>query len=131
MRRCYDNNFNFPAAFREILALLEAAKALLAAGGCVNVVLGVAQTLREELSFLGISVGGGGDFDCDGAAGGEKVTPLRVAQELAAFRHRVRAAEGRAEVLALCDELRDELMPPLGFLLEDAVGDDVAAAAAG
>jgi len=145
VRAALEDNFNTPAAFLALLALVKSVKGYLAApgGGGVNapVVRAAARYLTFMLRVFGLGGDAGeeigyGGADGDAASAETVLTPILDA--LSAFRDSIRSAGREAlasggadggdaaaataaikRILAACDEVRDTTLPPLGVRLED------------
>lgn len=148
VRVALEDNFNTPAAFLALLALVKAVKAHLGAPGgeVVNApaVRAAARYVTTMLRVFGLGGDAGeevgyGSADGEGEASAE-ATLTPVLDALCTFRDTIRGAgrealaagggggggDGGAAataaikcILAACDEVRDTTLPPLGVRLED------------
>ncbi|TNJ26983.1 Cysteinyl-tRNA synthetase [Giardia muris] len=124
----FRKNFDYVEAMNAVLDLVDRIKAYLHTCSNTEVepkrhILAQARVfVLRVLNTLGFTYGQGGYEGGDGKA---------VAEVVATFRGRVReVVQGltpdtpikdiKGMLLMLCDEVRDELLPPTGFILEDA-----------
>jgi cysteinyl-tRNA synthetase len=120
------SNVDTVTAMKHIMDLVTATQAYFRTGERPSATLlrKVGRYVTRMMQIFGVS-SGTDDIGISAAAasagGDEKVVP--VVDALVAFRDQIRAAAkakaSPADLLALCDQLRDDAMPPLGVRLED------------
>ncbi|KAK4538656.1 hypothetical protein CDCA_CDCA19G4681 [Cyanidium caldarium] len=135
------DNLNTPEVLQALLALIREVNAYRTAtrqnGGAVNYLAlqAVRQYVGRLLAVLGVGYGSP-EADAGADIDGRPPDGERWVQTLATFRDEVRNiaiqatagdhVEVASAVLAACDRLRDQVLPPLGIRLEDRPGHEQA-----
>lgn len=133
VHRALANNFDTQRAMRELQTLIRATNAYMNSdeSGNVCALESIGRYLTRIFSIFGLtpstSVAYGGDSDGTTTQSREEsVAP--ILDVFAAFREEVRSIvrsggeNSTAQLLSLCDRVRDESLPPLGVRLEDIGG---------
>lgn len=125
------NDFDTPNALREIQALVRSTNVFLADQGMdANELLlsSIGKYVTKMFKVFGLvagtnDIGYGDDASAQGQSKEQTVAPTLDA--FCAFRDQIRktargdGTEAITKILALCDAVRDEVLPPLGIRLED------------
>lgn len=125
------NDFDTPSALREIQSLVRFTNAYLAGQGVdANELLltSIGKYVTKMFKVFGLvsssnDIGYGDDASAQGQSREKIIAPTLDA--FCAFRDQIRKTargdktEAIAKILALCDAVRDDVLPPLGIRLED------------
>lgn len=132
VHECFTDNFDTPGALLEIQNLIRSTNAYMGTGGKnsnASLLESIGRYIIRIFRVLGLISESLGDLSYgeDGAVEGSSrefvVAP--VLDAFSSFRDEIRKAarkeksEVSREILALCDSVRDETLPPLGVRLED------------
>jgi cysteinyl-tRNA synthetase len=123
-RAALEDNFDYPRVMTQIFELISATNIALSESPKVLLLCKIAKFIDKYLRMFGVM--GDDDFGFSTGAVNREEIITNYMNAFATFRSNIRRAaidgKGNAEILAMCDDLRENIMPELGVMLEDLKG---------